>query len=417
MLVTLGACISFALLARMVCNRILTTNNGSCAALFQHWQRARQFLEFSWVVGLPGTLLMSGWGPWISLMESRGVPQSALLVLWFLPSLLALLLLEITASQVDVYIESNSSRADDKTPLEKWKRKRLSSRHFSEVLATRIRLGAIANVIACLLPVMLIALVVDGLRGIGNLMPHVATSSAYATSAIPSWLQSIVACFVGLLAVGVLLPQLLCRWMGVGKLDRNQLRERIETYARSVGVRVEPMWVASQNRWAGAAVIGWMPGRQQLWLGDGLVKQLSDEEIDMVVLHELAHVKRRHFLLRVLPIAFACLAGFGTWWSTAGLLNTQLDSPVAQVISQASGFIVSALLLMMGLSITSRSCELDADRQACLLGASRCEWAGGNVKTAARSLSQALEKLHGESHAATWLHPALHQRLKNLRSL
>ena len=42
------------------------------------------------------------------------------------------------------------------------------------------------------------------------------------------------------------------------------------------------MWVASEGRWAGAAVVGWLPGFRQLWLGDALVEQLSDEEVDRV---------------------------------------------------------------------------------------------------------------------------------------
>ncbi len=413
-------CLSFGLIARIACS-MFQRRPATNGELYAGWQSSIQRLEWFWAACLPLILMMSDWGPWLKLLEARALPQSILLVLWFLPTLAALFLLDVTTSHLEFYLETRSTRAADTIPFDVRQRRRSGVRLFAELLSTRLRLGAIFSVLACLTPVMFIALVVDGLNSLpwlAHVEQTIDSRDAIAVAA-PRWLLSIASCIVGLAAVGFFLPRMLSRWMGVVRLTGEELRSRIEGYCKAVGVRVEPMWVASRNRWTGAAVVGWMPGRQQLWLGDGLVHQLTEEEVDMVVMHELAHIRRNHFLMRLAPIAIASLLGGSLWCLAQGLLAEVLTEQTATIIAHGIGFASSAVALLVGLSVASRVCELDADRHACFLGANNCGWADGQVPVAARKLRSALEKLHpaDQHHAATWLHPSLRQRVLSLSRL
>lgn len=388
---------------------------------FDRWQSVRQSLESFWVLCLPATLMMTNWGPWIKQLDELGLLQSVSLVLWFAPSLAALVILELTTSQMEVFIENYKSRTLEQmqfvvTPKYRGIERRahliqvldahgLSPRvpaKLSKVFGTRIRLGGTSNVMACLLPVLLIASASDVLKTFNVDWPES--------------LQSFVASLFGLGAVAIFMPQWLSRWMGVRKLEAGGLRERIQTYCKKAGVRVTPMWVASEGRWAGAAVVGWLPGFRQLWLGDALVQQLSQEEVDMVVMHELAHLKRRHFLWRLFPVVAACAIGL----TTVSFFSTNSDSPSIryfQMSGQIMGMALASGVMLLGISYCSRQCELDADRTACELAASVCPWLGGDERLAAAALSQSLIKLHQNSATddkATWLHPALGQRLAGL---
>ncbi len=426
----IAASVAFGSVAKLLC--ILNLRKfGAFIDGWQHgwqdhsldrWQSVRQSLESFWVMGLPATLMLTGWGPWIKQLDELGMLQSISIILWFAPSLAALVILELTTSQMEVFLEDRKSQGVEQmqfvvTPkyLGVERRSHLIQvlkaasdaprvpAKLSKVLGARIRLGGTSNVMACLLPVLLIALTGDVLR--------------LLRVDWPESLQSLVSSAIGLGAVAIFMPQCLSRWMGVKKLTPGPLRKRIETYCKSIGVRVEPMWVASEGRWAGAAVVGWLPGFRQLWLGDALVEQLSDEEVDMVVMHELAHLKRRHYLWRLLPVLAACVIGLTTISIySASSSYAPLDRYV-QLSGQVSGMILASGVMLFGISFWSRRCELDADRTACQLAASACAWVRSDVGLAAHTLSQSLVKLHRHSadkDRATWLHPALGKRLTNL---
>ncbi len=388
----------------------------------ERWYALRQSLETFWVLCLPATLMLTNWGPWIKQLDELGLLQSVSLVLWFAPSLAALVILELTTSQMEVFTERSKSRlAEQMQFLVSAKYEGLERRaHLIQVLeasgnsprvpsslrkifGTRIRLGGTSNVMACLLPVLLIALASDTMK--------------IMRIEWPESLQSMVASAIGLGAVAVFMPQWLSRWMGVQKLRHGPLRERVVAYSKNVGVHVEPMWVASDGRWAGAAVVGWLPGFRQLWLGDAVVDQLRDEEVDMVVMHEFAHLKRKHFLWRLIPVVAACAVGLGTVSLFASTSSYAPTERFVQLSGQVLGMAFASAIMLFGISYWSRLCEFDADRVACQLAVSACTWAGGNIDLARAHLANALIALHGNSgasHQATWLHPALGQRLSRL---
>ncbi len=283
-----------------------------------------------------------------------------------------------------------------------------SVRSLSKVFATRLRLGSTSSVSACLLPVLIIAIVSDTLR----LLDVNWTESV----------QSTVASLAGLAIVALFMPQWMGAWMGVKSLPNGPLRDRVLHYSRALRVRCRPMLVQSEGRWAGAAVVGWFPGNRQLWLGDGLLDQLSDEEVDMVVMHELAHLARWHFAWRMLPVVLASILGVSAMAIAAsgegamGSVLIEHEGPT-KLVCQMIGMGLAACVMLFGLSYMSRACELDADRYACELGTKSCIWAAGQREEAATRLAEALMILHRKSpeeDRPTWLHPSLGQRLANL---
>ena len=254
-----------------------------------------------------------------------------------------------------------------------------------------------ASLVTCIAPVLVIAALTDVVRGLAY--------DVWATRLI------VVATIVALVSVVLFLPVWLGRWMGVVSLPAGELCERLRAQMQGLGIRgVRPKLLPSRGRWPGAAIVGWFPQFRQLWLGDALIARLSPQQLDMVIMHELAHVKRRHYLWRISPVVWAAgvVGLFGACWPA---------DPAWQTVGTIASSILASVVMLFGLGAMAQACELDADRSACTLARKVCPWAQVEQAAPSRELSRALTCLLAGSAAserATWLHPNLQQRLKNL---
>jgi Zn-dependent protease with chaperone function len=141
-----------------------------------------------------------------------------------------------------------------------------------------------------------------------------------------------------------------------------------------------------------------------------LLERLTPQQVDMVVMHELAHVIGRHFLWRVFPMLWAVgvVVLFGFFWPATEELK---------LVGTLSSSIVACVVMLMGMSAMAHHCELAADSSACLLAEKACDWARENPSQAHLELAAALIQLLRDcpqAASASWLHPSLLQRLKNL---
>ncbi|QDV64232.1 M48 family metalloprotease [Crateriforma conspicua] len=199
------------------------------------------------------------------------------------------------------------------------------------------------------------------------------------------------------------------------------------------GLKTEPMdparqkWVAqilravhlqrlAVRRWDtggtafNAMVAGMFDPLRTMLVSDRLLDRLPDDQIAMVVLHEAAHVRRRHVPLRMLSVLPA--------WG-AGMLVTRIagQSDYAVTLGTAAGILFTVLILR----IVSYRTERDADLYACRLAAQIGDQVPGmpsTVEQAGASLSAALTRItadHPSMRRATWLHPGLEERLDSLR--
>ncbi len=383
-------------------------------------QRKRQWIEVLWCLLLPATLLATGWGSWLNALEQAGVAQSFALLGYFLPSLAFVALLELTAAQFDALLDERLGAFSSEAPVD-WvhesgvagcnasktgtsKAGTVPCQSWREHFLVRLRLGEMAGLLTCLAPVLLIAAWGDiALVSAQFVWPELVdrTWPAAAGTLIAG----------GMLAIAF--PSFLS-WLARGRtLEGSSVGERIAQFTVRLGLRgIQPLLISSHDRWAGAAIVGWFPLFRKLWLGDALLTQLTQRELDMVVLHELAHVQRWHFLWRTLPIiAFSFVSMLG--WH--GVAELPMD-PSSIVFIQLLLCLLAGAGLVSALGWTAKCCELDADRYACQMALVACEWAREDDGWPSRELSGALRKLLDVpgSEVATWMHPSLRQRVEGL---
>lgn len=380
-------------------------------------QRKRQWIEVLWCLLLPATLLATGWGGWLNAHEQAGVAQSFGLLGYFLPSLAFVALLDLTAAQFDALLQERLSAFSSQDPVD-WvhesgaagstavKTGTVPCQSWQEHFLVRLRLGELAGLLTCLAPVLLIAAWGD--------IALVSAQFVWPDLVDRTWPAAAGTLIAGSL-LSIAFPSFLSRLAQGRTLEGSVLGDRIAQFTGRLGLRgIQPLLISSHGRWAGAAIVGWFPLFRKLWLGDALLTQLTQRELDMVVLHELAHVQRRHFLWRTLPIiAFAFVSMLG--WH--GVTELPL-APSSMVMVQLALCLLAGTGLVLAVGWTAKCCELDADRSACQLALVACEWTqrGELSPSPANELSGALRKLLNVpgSEVATWMHPSLRRRVEHL---
>lgn len=354
--------------------------------------RSRNRVDIAWALLLPVTLLLTGWVPWVNALAETGAPQTLLTSLLFLPAVMFIGFQELSAAQMDDFL-SHRSRAESiegelghPGPVHCW-----------ESWWLRVRLGDLAHLMMCLMPVMLIAVCGDL---VGPWLPHWSEVQ-----------RSVLAALLAMSAVILVYPFWMGRWMGVESFSDPRLLKRIRGLCEAMQIqRLQVGMIPSEGRWNGAAMVGWLPFFRRLWIGDGLVQRLSDRQFDMVILHELAHIRRWHFAWRVMPVVWALgftgIYYFLTMFLPGGSSSSWILHGVCVVLASA--------LLVFGLGHISRICELDADRTACQAAMRVCEWAQGeNHRLATIELADALRIISGQDadlSVRSWLHPSLRER-------
>lgn len=115
-------------------------------------------------------------------------------------------------------------------------------------------------------------------------------------------------------------------------LEKGPLRSRLEATAARTGLKVREILVWNTGGMAvNAAVAGFVAPLRYVFLTDGLLAQLNDDEIESVLAHEAGHVRRRHLSLRVAAMAVPlslcllaeqispdCLSRWNEWLAAQG---------------------------------------------------------------------------------------------------
>lgn len=349
--------------------------------LIEQSANARSCCLAIWGVLLPVTLVWGDWAAWSQLLLSKGYPNLLSVGMLFAPTVLLLALIESVDAQLDELLGKET-------------------KHWTEAWLLRLRLGEFSSFVTCLAPILLISSCIDLLSAA---FPQLSTANV-----------AILATVCSALLIVLVYPLWLSHWFGAKQLSEGETFSRLESYRKSVGVgKIIARVVPSGGRWRGAAVVGWLPGVRSLWLGDGLLSQLTDKETDMVILHELAHVKKMHFIWRFLPVIWAS----GIAGAYLLVANQLVQDEFWLWLLRATSFLLAAAILLIGLGNISWHCEIEADRTACEFAEECCEWSKGMPGEPVIQLASALNKLLGENaHTAqrTWLHPSLRERLRAL---
>lgn len=219
---------------------------------------------------------------------------------------------------------------------------------------------------------------------------------------------------VGIAVIAFVLP-----WI-VGRVIRQETmsttdRESITLWLNRVGVKTEGWSAMRIVRWNtngrvfNALVAGlFRPGRMLL-LSDRVIDELPRGQLLMVVMHEVAHVRRWHVPIRMAAVA---PAWFVSIWVGSLFTNESWGATV--------GGLTGLLLTVGTLSAVAYLTEWDADAVACKLAVKAGGQAEGMPATeaeAAGMMAAALGRVtagHPAARRASWLHPSLAMRVKRL---
>jgi Zn-dependent protease with chaperone function len=193
-----------------------------------------------------------------------------------------------------------------------------------------IRRGARRNGLA-LLPLGIMVALYEGIWALGELgVPGL--SHAFL------WIEAMPTLFIAvflavLLVVSILfLPALFARILRTEPLPASPMRATLERAAAAIGLRYrELMLWRTENLVINAMVVGVTPRTRRVFLTDGLLRALPEEEVLAVFAHEAAHAQRGHLPLfltifsasaLLFQVAQEVLTGFGI--SPVLLLGVQL---------------------------------------------------------------------------------------------
>lgn len=239
---------------------------------------------------------------------------------------------------------------------------------------------------------------------------------------IPSGLAIAVATILGVPVLVPLVAKRIWRTRPIVEPELAWIREMVVAAgAASLEVRIWNTGMKSAN----AVVVGFFPRLRSLLLTDRLIAEMPPERLSLIVLHEVAHVRRGHLWIRMLSVVPA-------WLVAAVLLRILGTDTFAILISNALA--ISATLMMLRLS--SHTTEFDADRVACELavrlspaGGGRIDHPSATIHGIAPELYQAelyqaelfcktLISVTGDSQSAagrsSWLHPSVDARCRRL---
>ncbi len=159
-------------------------------------------------------------------------------------------------------------------------------------------------------------------------------------------------------------------------LEDDALKARVQALMQRCGFTAKGLFVMDGSRrsaHANAYFTGFGPAKRVVFF-DTLLLQLSPDEIDAVLAHELGHFRHRHVLKRIVTLFGISLAGFallgwlsGQSWFYTGLgVTPHLDAPnsaLALILFMAVVPLASFFLMPLA-SRLSRRHEFEADAYA-----------------------------------------------------
>ena len=171
------------------------------------------------------------------------------------------------------------------------------------------------------------------------------------------WLESMPLLNIGVMFVLVVLvmpwiPAIFARALKAEPLAPGHLRSVLERAAAAIDLRTKDILIwRTGGRVLNAMVVGFTPGTRTIFLTDGLLNTLPEEEVLAVFFHEAGHAKRQHLWLFFLTF-------FGL-----SLLFYALRIPLAQLgVPDYLQFALHLMLIWFGLlGWVSRRFERESD--------------------------------------------------------
>lgn len=203
-------------------------------------------------------------------------------------------------------------------------------------------------------------------------------------------------------------------------LGRDELRRRLVELSQRAGVRVTDVceWrLSDRTKKANAALAG-LGGTRRILVSDTLLATHTDEEIEVVLAHELAHHAHHDIWKGILVEAGAALMGFFVASRVLLVLAPRLGwQGVADVTGLPVLLLVAGLLsvaLLPAVNAFSRRLERAADRFAFEITGNAVAFASAMQRLGAQNLAE-----ERPSRLARWLfysHPPFNERIAAARA-
>ena len=204
-------------------------------------------------------------------------------------------------------------------------------------------------------------------------------------------------------------------------LPEGSLRDKIETYARKEGFKLEKIFVidGSKRSTKANAYFSGFGNEKRVTLYDTLINDLEEEEIVAVLAHEVGHYKKNHIIINLFISILT--TGLTLWLLSLFVGNPLLSQalgvelPSFHIGLVAFGILYSPISEVTGLLMNylSRKFEYQADNFA------RHTFEGEPLVTGLKKLSKnSLSNLtpHPAYVFVHYSHPPLYKRLTNLRA-
>jgi Zn-dependent protease with chaperone function len=387
----------------------------------------KRLLQWSWVLISPFFLAIIGWG----MMPVKLIPGlSGLgwsLLIWMLPTVLMVVLIDSQSHRWrNLLVASVASRRDDPN-LESWIRTFWSHARHTWLIVFAMPL------VAC----FAIDLVT-------------ATSNSWEISAA---IKSLLCVLVMMPIVFAVPYAMLWCWSteelegiddDLSSISNSRVAWIKELWKHHVPRSPQILFWSTNNRVACAMVVGWLPPLRCLVLSDALLQKLNDDQLRMVILHEIAHVRRWHVWLRFVPVMVGTV-GLSLWFQPTTYAIILKSVPDYMIWMHALATVAGIIALVCWISSIAKWTELDADRIAIKMsdlhkseadsknfvrqnllehnskqkpeitanrGLKDHSWDAGRLRAPAADMIQALLKIIPKSHhdAGGWLHPSVETR-------
>jgi STE24 endopeptidase len=234
------------------------------------------------------------------------------------------------------------------------------------------------------------------------------------------WLLATGAWLLLTIVLGKITPVLIIPlFYKCGPLDNDDLRRKLLSLSKSCSIKIRDVFeiqLSKDTKKANAAVVGLGKGRRIL-LGDTLLNNYSDEEIEAIFAHELGHLCFFHTWK---IIGFGTAISLASFYLTYLLLNAGISLFGFDNIYNIAAFpLLSLVLMILGLTLTPiqngymRYLEKQADMFAVSHTQNKQDFVSAITKLGNQNLSDPSPNKLVEMFAYT--HPPISKRLRYLR--
>ena len=234
------------------------------------------------------------------------------------------------------------------------------------------------------------------------------------------WIAAAIVFTVILVLLAQLAPVLLLPlFYQITPLTRDALRERLLALANKAGTQIAGVFewrLSDRTKKANAALAG-IGGTRRILLSDTLLAEHSDDEIEVILAHELAHHVYRDIwsaiLVETVLIALGCFVADRvlTVWGTSAGLEGKGDVAGLPLLVLAAGAI--SLTLMPVANALSRAHERRADRYALTITGNAPAFITAMKRLGAQNLAE--EEPSRLVEILFHTHPTIHARIAAAR--